>query len=78
MHLHIVCQVLFTHIFLEYTGRAHPLPGGPTQVVEVPQQPEHRIDFVYNDTPHIVYRDPKHTIYRLIHRVKVYVLKSYC
>ena len=71
-YTHIVCVKYYLPIFFKrILGRAHPLPGGPTQVVEVPQQPEHRIDFVYNDTPHIVYRDPKYTIYRLIHMIKV-------
>jgi len=46
--------------------------GGPTpDFLEVPGRAHPRQSFVYNDTPYLVYRDPKHTIYRLIHRVKV-------
>jgi len=70
------CLCIPPHLVCQEKNFPTYIPGGPTPSlagppIEVPDQTRHSIKFIYNDTPYLVDRDPNHTIYRLIHRVKV-------
>jgi len=51
--------------------------GPPQKFIEVPREGPPQIAFVKLDTPFFIYRDPKSSIYRLIHIVRVKDLKTY-